>query len=431
MSVRAPRTHRDVVGALAIWCFSLQGLALSLLLTGLKFRADSLCDDDILGACPLGATSSCATVLTDAWSVLLGAPLTVYSAAFYLVTGGLALLTVTGAGLRRYTRPLLLVSAWSAAAVTVAFAARASLWLGALCTYCLFLYLVQLGILVAARLMNPEGLRGAARQARGMPRILPRTLAVAGLAALVFVTAANVGRAVLRRASAHTLQHSLTPCEVRLSQIPDSALVLPASTSPRLIAAVFIDLACPHCRDEFEFWPRFQAGAPWPIEVRYFHFPATSCDVEALAAGAPDLSPQRSCDGARALHCMMKLGAPGRGLDMTEALFSAQTGAGPYFAPERLAMVAREFDIEADPGRLAAEDPLFGCMIDPQTTDALVRDMRFAQDVAELDRPPGALLIPLDAGQPFGRAQQVRGHKPQATLEAWISALLTAPPEPG
>ena len=60
---RRPRPHRDVVGAVAIWCFALQGLVLSLLLTALKFRADSLCDDDILGACPLAATSSCATVL--------------------------------------------------------------------------------------------------------------------------------------------------------------------------------------------------------------------------------------------------------------------------------------------------------------------------------------------------------------------------------
>ena len=423
---RRGRPHRDVVGAVAIWCFALQGLVLSVLLTALKFRADSLCDDDILGACPLAATSSCATVLTDTWSVILGAPLTVYSTAFYLVIAGLALLTVTGSGLRRFTRPLLLVGAWFAVLVTLAFAARAGLWLRALCPYCLFLYIVQFGILVAARLMNPDGLRGAWRQARSTPRIF----VVAGLAALAFLTVANIQRAALRRATLHTLQHDLSPCEISLNHVPDSPLAIPGQ-QPRLIAAVFIDLACPHCRDEFEFWPRFQAAAAWPLEVRFFHFPATSCDLDALAAGAPDLSPQRSCDAARALHCMMTLGDPARGLAMTEALFSAQDGPSPYFAPERLAAVAHEFGVEADPARPAADDPLFGCMIDPATTDALVRDMRLATDVAELDRPPGALLIPLRDGQPFGRAQQVRGHKPQATLEAWISALLTDLPEPG
>jgi len=61
------------------------------------------------------------------------------------------------------------------------------------------------------------------------------------------------------------------------------------------------------------------------------------------------------------------------------------------------------------------------------TADALVRDMRLAEDVAELDRPPGALLIPLRDGRPIGRARQVRGHKPRATLERWISDLLTDP----
>ena len=422
---RPARTHRDAVGALAIWCFSLQGLALSVLLTALKFRADSLCDEDILGACPLAATSSCATVLTDAWSVVLGAPITVYSAAFYLVTAGLALLTVCGRDARRWTGPLLLALGWLAVPASLALAARGGLVLRSLCPYCLFLYIVQLGILVAARLMNPWGLRGAWARARQAPR----TLIVAGLAGLAFLTAANVQRAALRRIGVTTLQRDLSPCEVRLNQVPESPLTLRGEAPPRLIAAVFLDLACPHCRDEFEFWPRFQAAAPWPIEVRFFHFPATSCDLDALLDDAPDLSPQRSCDAARALHCMIGLGDASRGLDMADALFAAQNLPAPHFSAEHLAAVARDFGIEADPTRPAAEDPLFGCMADPATTAALVRDMRFAQNVADLDRPPGALLIPLRDGQAFGRAQQVRGHKPQATLEAWISALLADPSE--
>lgn len=425
---RPVRTHRDVVAALAIWCFSLQGLALSLLLTALKFRADSLCDEDILGACPLAATSTCATVLTDSWSTLLAAPITVYSAAFYLVTAGLALLTVCGAETRQLTRSLLLALAWLAALASLVLAARAGLVLRSLCPYCLFLYIVQLGILVAARLMNPWGLRGAWLRARQHPR----SFAIAGLAALTFLTAANVQRALLRRASVQTLQRDLSPCEIRLSQVPASPLTLASEAPPRLIAAVFLDLACPHCRDEFEFWPRFHAAAPWPIEVRYYHFPVTSCDLDALVADAPDLSPQRSCDAARALHCMIDLAGPARGLDpllVTEALFAAQDRPAPHFSASHLAAVARDFGIDADPARPAAEDPLFGCMTDPATTAALVRDMRFAQHVAELDRPPGALLIPLRDGRPFGRAQQVRGHKPQATLEAWISALLADLPE--
>ncbi len=416
--------HRDVVGALAIWCFCLQGLALSVLLTTLKFRADSSCDEDLLGACPLAAAGACATVLTDSWATVLGAPLTVYSAAFYLVVAALALITVCGRDTRRFTGPLLLALAWAGVLASLVLAARAGLVLRALCPYCLFLYVVQAGVLVAARLMNPWGLRGA------WARLDRRALVIAGLVGLAFVTVTNVQRALLRRATLATLRGDLSPCEVRLVAIPQSPLVVRGPAEPRLIAAVFLDLACPHCRDEFDFWPRFVAAAPWPIEVRFFHFPATSCDLDSLVAGAPDLSPNRSCDAARALHCITTLAEPGRGLAVAAALFSAQDQSGPFFPPERLAAVARDFGVPADPARAAADDPLFGCMTDPETTDAVARDMRFAQHVAELDRPPGALLIPLRDGLPFGRAQQVRGHKPQHTLEAWISALLADLPEP-
>lgn len=423
--------HRDAVAALAIWCFSLQGLTLSALLTALKYRADTLCDEDLLAACPLAANASCATVLGDTWATVLGVPLTVYSSAFYLVTAGLALLTVCGAQTRRLTRPVLLVCSYIGALVALLLAARATLVLGALCPYCLFLDIVQLGLLVAARLMNPAGLRGAWHDLRGQaPPERRRLLGFAAVTVLALVTAASVQRTLLRRAAQTTLHRDLSPCEIRLNQVPGSPLVLPASDEPRMIAAVFLDLACPHCRDEFEFWPRFQSTAPWPIEVRFFHFPATSCDLDTLASGAPDLSLQRSCDAARALHCMIELGDRGRGLAMAEALFAAQDRPAPYFSASRLAAVAREFGVDADPARRAEDDPLFSCMNASSTTDALVRDMRFAQHVADLDRPPGALLIPLQHGQPFGRAQQVRGHKPQATLEAWIAALLADLPEP-
>lgn len=429
--------HRDAIAALAIWCFSLQGLALSILLTALKFRADTFCDEDLLAACPLAATTSCATVLGDAWATVFSVPLTVYSSAFYLVTAVLALLTVCGAETRRLTRPVLLVFAHVGLLVALALAARATLVLGALCPYCLFLDIVQLGLLVAARLMYPDGLRGAWQQFRGTAKPdRTRLLGFAALAVLALVTVASVQRTLLRKAARDTLQRDLSPCEVRLNQVPESPLTLPAPDAepPRLIAAVFLDLACPHCRDEFEFWPRFQATAPWPIEIRIYHFPATSCDLDALASGAPDLSLQRSCDAARALHCLIELGDPGRAMAMTEALFAAQDRPTPYFSASHLAAVAREFGVDADPTRRSEDDPLFGCMDAPETTDALVRDMRFAQHVADLDRPPGALLIPLlpnsqQQALPFGRAQQVRGHKPQATLEAWISALLADVPE--
>lgn len=422
MSRRLP--HRDALGALALWTFSLQGLLLGVLLTILKYRADTFCDDDTLGTCPLGQTTACTTVLTDTWATVLGLPLTVYSAALHLVVAALALWLVLGRHHRRAARPVLLLLAWAGLLVSAALAAYAWFGLRALCPYCLFLYGVQLGIFVAARLMNPGGLRHVLR-----PLLTPRALVVGGLAALALVTVVSVQRTLLARAARAHAENDLSPCEVGLSQVPASPLTLAGDVPPRLIAAVFLDLACPHCRAEFEFWPAFQKTAPWPIEVRFYHYPATSCTADDLAAGAADLSLHRSCDAARALHCLVEHD-PARGLEIARTLFAAQSRPAPHFSAEHLAGVAREFGLAADAGRLAADDPLFRCMADPATTAALVRDVEFAEHVAELDRPPGALLIPLRDGRPFGRARQVRGHKPQATLEAWIADLLADLPEP-
>lgn len=418
--------HRDVVGAAAIWILSLQGLLLSGVLTTLKFRADTLCDQDGLGTCPLGAASSCVTVLGDAWSTVLGLPLTVFSAAFYLVTLVLAALTVAGRDTRTWTRPVLLALAWAGLLVALALAVYAGAVLRVLCPYCLFLDLVHLGIWLAARLMNPWGLRGALARARADRR----TLVVAALAVLGLVTAVSVQRAALRHIARERNRGDLSACEIGLTQVPTSALTVASADPPRLVAAVFLDLGCVHCRDEFESWLRFQPGAMWPIELRFFHFPATSCDREALASGAPDLSRNRSCDAARALHCMLRLGDRERAVDMTRALFALQDGDEPHFSAGHLAAVARDFGVAADPDRPAAADPLFACMTDPATGEALARDVELAEVVAELDRPPGALLIPLRNGRPLGRARQVRGRRPQATLEAWIDALLAQPGPP-
>jgi hypothetical protein len=43
--------------------------------------------------------------------------------------------------------------------------------------------------------------------------------------------------------------------------------------------------------------------------------------------------------------------------------------------------------------------------------------------VAQLDAPPGALLVPLIDGRPGGQAFRVRGRKPAAQLSRWIAAI--------
>jgi len=256
---RARRPHRDLVGALAIWCFALQGLVLSGLVTLIKFRADVLCDDDSLGACPTATVegaSACATALSDPWAVVLGLPLSIYSAAFYLVVAVLALLVTVG-DLRRWLRPLLLLLAWVSLLVSLVLAAYSTVALRTLCLYCLFLHGVSLGFFVAARLMNPWGLRGALRQLFTDRR----ALVVTGLVLLALLTAVSVQRSLYRRAARSSDARELSPCEVRLGQLVDSRVLVPSREPPRLMAALFLDFACPHCRADFEQWLALQAAS--------------------------------------------------------------------------------------------------------------------------------------------------------------------------
>ena len=83
------RARADIVGAAAVWAFSLPGLVLSGLLTVLRLRSDHRCDDTFMGACSGDGVLSCSTVLGDAWATVLGLPLFASPAGLQL---GLSLL---------------------------------------------------------------------------------------------------------------------------------------------------------------------------------------------------------------------------------------------------------------------------------------------------------------------------------------------------
>ncbi len=405
----------DVVGSVSIWAFSLPGLVLSCLLTVLRLRSDHRCDDTFMGACSGDGVLSCSTVLGDAWATVLGLPLTVYAAAFFLVTLALAGTTLASPRvLRPLVRPALLVFAWSGLAVCLALASYATLGLGALCLYCLFIDGACLGVFLSALLAN----RG-----RVVPRaVLPGQRGAAGLvfgvAALAFVTAVAVQRMlVLQYRATATAAAALHPCVVALRELEEPAIRLPSPVGePAFVAALFLDLACPHCKAEYEFWREYQvelAGRGVAVELQLFHFPR-SCSPEP---GVADVSRARACDAARAHLCLGR-GDPERSLAAFERLFAEQAEA---FTSEHLALVAAAFDVAADAGEV--DSPLFTCMQSPEVAAQLRRHLSFGETVAGLRAAPGALLIPLVRGRPAGTARQVQGRKPPEFYEQWFQQV--------
>lgn len=406
------RLRADIVGSASVWAFSLPGLVLSALLTVLRLRSDHRCDDTFLGACSGDGFLACSTVLGDAWATVLSLPLTVYASAFFLVTLALAAATLTSPGvLRPLVRPVMLVFAWAGLLVCLALALYAALGLGALCLYCLFLDGVGLGVFLAAVLMN----RGRPLPVWPRRAQLGATLLVFALAALGFLTAVTAQRAlILHYRSAAAEAEALRPCVVALRELEDPALRIPsAAGEPRVIAALFLDLACPHCKAEYLFWRGYQgelAARGLAVELQLFHFPR-GCSPEP---GVADVSRARACDAARAQLCLGR-GDSERGLAVFDRMFAEQ--AEP-FTSEHLAQIAGAFAVAADAG--SADSPLFACMRGPETAAELRRHITFGEDVAGLRAAPGALLVPLQDGRPTGVAKQVQGRKPAEFYERWF-----------
>ena len=183
---------------------------------------------------------------------------------------------------------------------------------------------------------------------------------------------------------------------------------------PAFVAALFLDLACPHCKGEYEFWRRYQgelAAQGVAVELQLFHFPR-GCSPEP---GVADVSRARACDAARAHLCLGR-GDGERSLAVFERLFAEQ--AEP-FTSEHLALVAAAFDVAADAGQ--ADSPLFRCMHSPETATLLRRHLSFGEVVAGLRAAPGALLVPLAGGRPTGAAKQVQGRKPPEFYARWFA----------
>lgn len=403
--------HRDLLGMLAVWVFTVPALILSILLTILKFRADHLCDAGLLSTCHNG-WFTCTTIFQDRWSTFAGLPLTVYAAAFYFVIAALAGLTLCNPRrMRMVARTAVLVFAWGGLCVTLLLASYAVFHLRAMCLYCGYFYGVNVAVFLAARMMHP---RGTAVGLRPLTRA-PEAAVVFAVSVLGFVTALLLQRALYLRAITETDPYALRPCVTRLSKLEPSAISVVGVGAPRAVVKLFVDLDCPLCREELQMWRGLVADRP--LELRVYQSPRDACDLGGL-----DSSP--GCNAARASLCLTgSLTDPTEALDRLERLFRLQDAPGSHFSHQSLATVAREYGLDADPTRAVEADPFFRCMQSQETTATLQRHIRLAREVGGLPSVPGALIVPLVDGRPRGEAWRIHGRKPKELLTGWIDQM--------
>lgn len=405
------RFGRETLSAVMIALFSTPALVFSVFLTVLKFRTEHRCDSVSLNTC----SSGCSIALSDPLSEVWGLPLTIYSTGFYtaLLLAALALGAWPRAMAPLMRFPLLALGA-TGLLVSLVLASYAALVLETWCELCTVLYIASFGVFLASRLLNPEGLaRGLARGLRRMSfnQVIVGAVLASALLAVVLVQK----RLWVRYAAEATLaqpQSALSCEEHRLTALPPTPYKLPSTGAPEVVVAMFFDLACPHCKNEFEFWLEYQRENAGFLQVEFFHF---SGDPACGRLDSPGLKQQSSCLGALALQCLSEL-QPGTEIDNMRALFAMQGEgrAAPIFSPDSLAALGDQRGVPT----------LLDCVRSREVLQEIGAHIEFGAHHG-LRSPPAALIVPMAqrgwTTRPSGFAMAVNGG---GKSREWVEAQI-------
>ncbi|MCY1059879.1 vitamin K epoxide reductase family protein [Nannocystis sp. SCPEA4] len=388
-------------GAGAALVLSLLGAGVGLYLTVLKFRMTFTPCASTKGACAIGGMS-CEDALQSSWSTLFGLPISLWGSAFYLVAavvaGGFLLRPEF---LRGAARPLLLGLALFDVVVSAVYGSYAFLILKAPCPYCLSLYVISALFLMCALFAVHNTPRGLWK--RLTTRRQADLLDAVFVACAVFIVGLgvqSVGYQATRR-----FVDAQTGCAAPTVALPTTAIVT-GPADAKVGIALFLDLSCPHCFNEFRNVGRAIRGKELdvPTRVYVFHTPRAACDPDAFPAGYPkhhaDAFNGGACLAAKAAECVEKL-RPGAGFDMISALFALQAdpdpAGGPLFSPVRVANKAVDIGLEIDPDD--ADNELFQCINNDK--DGLVRITAHQKYAVEQDyKVPTGYVFPIEGGAP-------------------------------
>ncbi len=309
--------------------------------------------------CDVNATFSCAEAYQSDYGRLLGIPVAVLGAAFFL---GLLLLMTLGRQLEALAGYLFLASI-PALGVVLYLAWATVFVLGTLCLLCLATYAAVIGLFFVAGAAMPFPLSGlSSRLPRDLTRLVSNPLAIAAVlvvvastAAAAFLFPADPGAtasaptgAVATSAPRQIQGPALT--EAQKAQVRAQYDSLPRSIVPAdaagasVVVVKFNDYQCPPCRQTWELYrpvkAKWDAAAPGKVRFITRDFPL---EPECNAA-APGGSHQAACEAAVAVRLA-------RGQDKVDAmetwLFSRQASLTPALVRQGVEEVTGITDFDA------------------------------------------------------------------------------------
>ncbi len=401
----------DLPGFGALWMFGACGVAVSSLLTLLKFRSASGCDVSLLSACQIGGVFSCNRVLQSDWATMFtDVPISVLATAQYGVMLGLATCVLVWPGrFLLVARPLVLWIGCAGLAIVPPLFSYSLLATQGLCSYCVVIYMLNMAIFLVAWWMHPEGLRA------GLWALFPgagRGKITSAMAGLSFVALVLLQMVVYREESRN--METKARC-LRDGELPGTSLVLDAK-EPEVEIALFIDLACPSCEEEFSQWWQYTAASQGRYRLTIYHFPREGdCQPVSETAFNPGSARNHSCLAARAVECA-EARQPGAGLELVKRLFAAQSNAEePYFSRTNLLRFAQELKV---PG--AADETLLQCIMnDNEVLGTIHEHVQFASDMG-LAETPGAFFTFYEDGKALPQLYLVKGSKSYKDVDKFL-----------
>ncbi len=407
----AQRVQFEVVACTLLCMLSIPGALLSVFLTVVKFRSDYRCDHAMLSACSIGDWFDCNRILDSQASMLLKLPISAYSTGYYLVVFALAAAVLWRPRLLSVLRPVLLWLAWIGLLAVVWLAMYATFFIGGLCSYCVVIYGLTIAIFLATALLHPQGHRAGLRALFVPWR--QRQGSVLLLTGLAFLASVSMQMVQYRRSASQL--HFDAKCVLSDGYLPETSLRA-GSDRPTAQIALFIDLACQHCRREFEFWRTFVTAHPEDHTLAIYHYAREGDCLPSDAGGFSNVAAANySCLAAEAVECAERL-RPGAGLDMMAALFALQDQSTPYFSDLRLIAAAHAIGFKDVPTD-NFNHPFHRCVRNHDAIPQIAEHARFALDQGLVTTPVTYLTFYERNGEPLPRVIRIKGAKQYGSAE--------------
>ena len=338
---------------IALSALALGGFLISLELIEVHLLAHYGGGSTDTGLCSALPGFSCEAVAQSALSEIAGFPVAGIGAAFYIPVVVLAFLVRVAGDSVKALPDVLLAASGAAVGYSLFLGGASAFVLGKVCPFCVGLYAVNVGLLVAALLGHPD--RFGAVVGR-IPALFGRSGFWAAIGVMVIATLGVSGAYAQQKKAFAAKSNLAQPIDEKTVDIDVSRSPGKGPEDAPVIVVEFSDFECPFCQRLADGLST-AAQEAGNVRVYFRHYPMD----HACNSQFDEPFHETACDAARAAICAQKMGSF---WPMHDAMFAHSK----ELQREKLLGYAAELGLDPD--------SLHNCLDDPETTKQLSADIR-------------------------------------------------------